>query len=84
MENIIVSVMPFTLKHQVFVMKDGDMVENIYVTMDEIPDAVRALSNKYKDIDNISLCGNTEFLEKLKTEINSKFDTKAPVVIISH
>ena len=75
MEHIIVNFQPFVTKQHIMVYRDGACIEQVYVDFDKVIERVCFLSNKY-NISNIDLCGNTDFLKKVKNDLqlNTNFN----------
>lgn len=70
MEHIIVDFQPFVAEQHIMVYQNGACVEQQYVNYDEVINYIIALSNKY-NIENIDLCGNTDFLKKWKNDLQT-------------
>jgi hypothetical protein len=75
MEHIIVNFQPFVTEQHIMVYRDGACIEQVYVDFDKVIERVCFLSNKY-NISNIDLCGNTDFLKKVKNDLqlNTNFN----------
>ena len=72
MEHIIVNFQPFVTEQHIMVYRDGACIEQVYVDFDKVIERVCFLSNKY-NISNIDLCGNTDFLKKVKNEYRKMY-----------
>lgn len=82
MDRIIVDFRPFTLGQGIMVYQDGNCTEHVKVSVDEIPDTVNGLREKY-NINQIDLCGNADYLSRFKAELSLKFgENKAEINII--
>lgn len=71
--KIIVDFQPFQMMQNVSVFKDNELVGTTAIFLDDLPNAIKALSNKH-DCNEVELYGNKGFLKKIKAEILSKFN----------
>lgn len=71
MENkktILVHLGMFTRLHNIYIIENGQMVENVQASMDTISDAVNALATRY-DIKTVNIKGNKIFNKKIGNKI---------------
>lgn len=72
MDHIIVNFCPFTMNQNVLVYQNGVCVEQLSLPIERIKDSVFGLKNKY-NISQIDLCGNQDYLSKIKAEMLTDF-----------
>lgn len=83
MANILVNYRPFIMAQEISVWEMGKCIESFQATIDEIPDTVRGLCNKYSGA-QVALYGNKDYLSKFKAELGSKFiNDDIEIVILS-
>lgn len=73
MEHIIVNFQPFLKDQHIMVYKKGACVEQAFVSFNNVIDSIHLLSNKH-NITNIDLCGNTDFLKEIKSQLQTSIN----------
>lgn len=81
MTNIAINFQPFLKNQTIYTYSDGNLIEETSVTIDEMPAAVSALSNKF-GADEIDLIGNQDYLARFKAELSTKFNNNVNINII--
>lgn len=81
MDQIIVMFAPFDLVQNIVVYKNGEVVDNLTATIDTITNTIDAAATRY-NINNINLCGSTDYLKRFKNELsNSKYEHRTINII---
>lgn len=75
MKKIIGLLKPFDMEQILYVYEDGNQLETIQMTIDEIPDNILKLCNEYA-IEQIDLVGSKEYAKGLKKHIQEKESMK--------
>lgn len=81
MTNITVNFQPFLRNQMIYAYKDGNIVEDVSVPIEEISSAVTNLSKKY-NANEINLIGNQDYLARFKAEMGTKFTEGVNINII--
>lgn len=71
MKKIIGLLKPFDMEQTLYVYEDGNQLETIQMTMDEIPDNILKLCNEYA-IEQIDLVGSKGYSKGLIKQIQEK------------
>ena len=68
MDRIIVTLSPVERVHKVFMIKDGKLVDQCGVNVENLPEVVTMAADKY-DITDVDLSGTKSYIEKIGTDI---------------
>ena len=68
MNHIVVDFRPFVMSQNVMVYINGECKEVVGASLDDVVQVVNALCSKY-NINQVDMCGNTDFLSKYKKEL---------------
>lgn len=75
MKKIIGIIHPFDVYQTFCIYEDEKLFETIYVDINDIPDTILQLSNKYKAY-QVDLSGAEQFIQKIITQIQEKEATQ--------
>ena len=80
MVRIIADFQPFARDQKITVYSDGNIIEEVKVTIDSVTNSLKGLRNKYEAAE-IDLIGNSGYLSKFQKELNSDFSsTKVNII----
>lgn len=80
MVRIIADFQPFARDQKITVYSDGNIIEEVKVTIDNVTNSLKGLRNKYEAVE-IDLIGNSGYLSKFQKELNSDFSsTKVNII----
>lgn len=75
MKKIVTVIKPFTYMQNLFVYEDGEKINTTSTSLDDLPNLLIDLVDKYKTTD-IQLIGNLKFLKGIKKNIEDVEITK--------
>ena len=72
MDKVVVFFQPFSIKQNIVVYKNNEIVSTTQVEIERIPNVVKGLCTTY-DIKDVDLKGSQDYLEKYKSEILTNY-----------
>lgn len=72
MDKIVVFFQPFSIKQNIVVYKNDEIVNTTQVEIERVSSVIKELASQY-DIKEVYLKGNQEYLEKFKAEILTNY-----------